>query len=104
MRTHQKQLRKELQAASADTEWIVPLIDFLSGTAQAIRIFRNDFGHPTGVMASQSDALPLFSLFPKFAEAATSATNALPRSRQCLAAANAFGMPTRVYVRVVAVS
>lgn len=38
---------------------------------------RNDFGHSTGITAAQEDALPLRTLFPRFADAATRATDSL---------------------------
>lgn len=73
--------RRELQGAARDKDasqdWIDALRSVLPGTGQAIRLTRNDMGHPTGISISQQDALQLFVLFPRLAQACTEAMTAL---------------------------
>ena len=79
LKGNKKPLRLALEGKGADADWIDPLIDFLDGTAQAIRRTRNDLGHPTGLVADQSDALQLFVLFPRFAGVCMAGSNALAK-------------------------
>lgn len=66
---HYRTLAASLSAAGAETDWMATLRDLLAGTSQAIRLTRNEYGHPTGFTASQEDALQLLVLFPRFADA-----------------------------------
>lgn len=77
MKAHRKHFRLALRDKGLDDEWIETLIDLIDGTAQAIRLTRNELGHPTGITAEQSDALQLVVLFPRFAEVSIRATSAL---------------------------
>jgi hypothetical protein len=77
LQNHRADIKRALVAVSADDGWIEPLRDLLAGTAQAIRLSRNDFGHPTGITTNQEDALQLLSLFPRFAAATSQAREAL---------------------------
>jgi hypothetical protein len=72
--THRAQIRKALVSAGRDDAWVEPLKDLLSSTGQSIRLTRNDYGHPTGITATQDDALPLLTAFPRFAELCVRAT------------------------------
>lgn len=76
---HKKQIQMALRAKGADEDWIDTLNNVLAGTGQAIRLTRNEFGHPTGITADQTDALQLLVLFPRFAEGCKRATDALAK-------------------------
>jgi YD repeat-containing protein len=66
-----------MTTAGVDASWIEVLADVLSGTGQAIRLTRNELGHPTGVTVRQDDALQLMVLFPRLAEVTLRAVDAL---------------------------
>lgn len=66
-----------MSADGKETRWIEPLVSLLAGAGQALRMSRNDMGHPTGVRAGQEDALQLLTIFPRFAEACVEALAAL---------------------------
>jgi len=74
---YRKPLQSALNSAGADASWIETLRDVLQGTSQAIRVTRNEHGHPTGFTATQEDALQLLVLFPRFAEACSKALTAI---------------------------
>lgn len=74
---HRRELTTALTSKGADPSSIETLRDLLTGTCQAIRLTRNEYGHPTGFTATQDDALPLLVLLPRFAEACFKATSAL---------------------------
>lgn len=74
----QRHRRLIQQSLSASGEWVEPLASMLNGTGQAIRMSRNDFGHPTGVKAGQTEALQLTQLFGRFAETGFRALQELP--------------------------
>jgi hypothetical protein len=74
---HRRELVKALNAAAKDSGWVEVLADVLNGTGQAIRLSRNELGHPTGVRVSQEEALQLFVLFPRLAEASLRGIDAL---------------------------
>jgi len=75
--SHRPELQAAARAKSVPLDWIEELRSVLSGTGQAIRLTRNDVGHPTGVSISQENALQLFVLFPRLAEACAGAVAAL---------------------------
>jgi hypothetical protein len=75
--THRRDLAKAMTAKGVDSLWIEPLADLLPGTGQAIRLTRNELGHPTGITVSQEDAMQLMALFPRFAETCLRAVDAL---------------------------
>lgn len=75
--THRRQIARALGAAGRDPSWIETLADVLSGTGQAIRLTRNELGHPTGISISQEDAVQLTSLFPRFARTSLQAVENL---------------------------
>ena len=77
LEAHRRTIRQELESRNHDSEWIEVLRDTLDGTSQAIRLTRNDFGHPTGLTASLEDALQVLTLFPRFARASHQAISAL---------------------------
>lgn len=74
---HKTLIKKEIEKKNLSTDWLSGITDLLNGTGQAIRITRNDAGHPTGVRIDQSGALQLVTLFPRFAEECHAATNTL---------------------------
>lgn len=75
--SHRQELQAAAQAKRVSQDWIEELRSVLPGTGQAIRLTRNDVGHPTGISIGQEDALQLFVLFPRFAEACTDAIKAM---------------------------
>ena len=77
LESHRRELQVAAQAKGVSHDWIEELRSVLRGTGQAIRLTRNDMGHPTGISTSQEDALQLFVLFPRLAKACTEATTAL---------------------------
>lgn len=68
--THRKPLRRQFEGANRDGDWIEPMANAIAGTGEAIRMSRNEFGHPTGLVANQEDSLQLMTLFPIFARLA----------------------------------
>jgi hypothetical protein len=70
-------LRGALRTADQDVSWLETLRDLIDGTSQVIRLTRNDFGHPNGLVARQDDVLQLLTLFPRFAQVCHSAGQAL---------------------------
>lgn len=71
------ELRSVLTQQNLQVDSIETLRDLLSGTSQTIRLTRNEYGHPTGFTANQEDALPLLTMFPRFAAAAVATINNL---------------------------
>ena len=74
---HRRELAKAMTTAGTDGSWIEMLSDVLSGTGQAVRLTRNELGHPTGVSVDRDGALQLMALFPRFAGACLKALDAL---------------------------
>lgn len=70
-------IRAALRGAGVDDTWLEPLRDQLAGAGQTIRLTRNDYGHPTGITATQAEALPLLTMFPRFAGDCIRGTQAL---------------------------
>ena len=68
LRSHKKKIKKALDAATADSRWIDDLPRLL-GPGTAIRLTRNEAGHPSDAAIDRSDAFRLFVLFPQMAEA-----------------------------------
>lgn len=58
---------KALTAVGRGSDWLEPLGNLLAGAGQAIRLTRNEFGHPTGIAAGQADALQIVMVYPRFA-------------------------------------
>jgi hypothetical protein len=75
--SHRGELQTAARTKGVSQDWIEQLRSLLPGTGQAIRLTRNDVGHPTGISVSQEDALQLFVLFPRLAKACTEAIAAL---------------------------
>ena len=76
--TDQRPLVKKAMAAKGAAEtWVEPLAALLPGTGQAVRLTRNDLGHPKGLTLDQGEALQLFALFPRFAAVCSDAVQAL---------------------------
>jgi hypothetical protein len=69
LRSRRKEIKKLLDIAGADSRWVDD-ISRLLGTGTAIRLTRNEAGHPTDAVIDRDDALGLFVLFPRMAEAA----------------------------------
>ena len=74
---HRRELQTAARAKGVSEDWIEQLRSLLPGTGQAIRLTRNDVGHPTGISVSQEEALQLFVLFPRLAQACTEAITAM---------------------------
>lgn len=77
LNTHRRSIRAALEAADRESGWLSELPKVLAGTGNAIRLSRNELGHPTGIEASQDDALPLITLFPRFVSMSDAAVRAL---------------------------
>jgi hypothetical protein len=75
-RSQRKEIKKLLDAAGADSRWVDDLPRLL-GTGTAIRLTRNEAGHPSDAVIDRDDALGLFVLFPRMAEAAFATASAL---------------------------
>ena len=75
---HGKEIEKAMAARGAPQDWIHALRSVLP-IGEAIRLTRNDYGHPTmGVAAATRDeTLQFFVVFPRFARACVEATNAM---------------------------
>lgn len=67
-RSHKKALKNALNNAAADSRWVDDLPRLL-GSGTAIRLTRNEAGHPSDAAIDRSDAFRLFVLFPQMAEA-----------------------------------
>jgi hypothetical protein len=74
---HKSQIRSALHAKGLDADWIDSLSSVLNGSGQAIRLTRNEVGHPTGITVHQDDALQLIVLFPRLAGACRQASTTL---------------------------
>lgn len=68
-RSHRKDIKRLLDVARADSRWVDDLPRLL-GTGTAIRLTRNEAGHPSDVVIDRGAAFGLFVLFPRMAEAA----------------------------------
>ena len=68
-RAHRKPIKELVDAAGTDSR-VVDDLPRLLGTGTAIRLTRNEAGHPSNVVIDRDDALGLFVLFPRMAEAA----------------------------------
>ncbi|HXG36724.1 MAG TPA: hypothetical protein VNL15_07130 [Dehalococcoidia bacterium] len=77
LENHRRELKKVMASKDTDSDWVEMLSRLLAGTGQAIRMTRNELGHPTGINASQDDALQLMVLFPRFADGCNKALEAL---------------------------
>ncbi len=80
--THRKAIKKLLDTATVDSRWVGDLPRLL-GTGTAIRLTRNEAGHPSDTVIHRDTALGLFVLFPRMAEAAfatAAALDAVPSS------------------------
>lgn len=77
-RSHKRELKKGLDAAAADSRWVHDLHRLL-GPGTAIRLTRNEAGHPSDAVIDRSDAFRLFVLFPQMAEATFVTAHALDK-------------------------
>lgn len=66
---HWRAIKKLLDTAGVESRWVGDLPRLL-GTGTAIRLTRNEAGHPSDAVINRDDALGLFVLFPRMAEAA----------------------------------
>ena len=73
---HRKPIKKQVDAAGTDSRVVDDLARLL-GTGTAIRLTRNEAGHPSDAVIDRDDALGLFVLFPRMAEAAYVTATAL---------------------------
>ena len=76
LRQRRDQIRASLTSVGGTTRWLDDLPQLL-GEANAIRLLRNDAGHPNEVRVNREEAGMLLLLFPRFAEAAIVTTGAL---------------------------
>lgn len=75
-RSHKKDIKKAIDMAAADSRWVEDLPRLL-GPGTAIRLTRNEAGHPNDSAIDRDDAFRLFVLFPRMAEATFVTANAL---------------------------
>ncbi len=69
-------IRSQLTASGAQTRWLDDLPGILA-EGNAIRLLRNDSGHPTGAAVSRRQVQSLFTLFPALARAVSDTSAAL---------------------------
>ncbi len=75
---HGKTIKQALGAAGCDARWVSELPRLL-GNANAIRLTRNDAGHPVRLVARRDEALGLLTMFPQVAEAVFVTADAIGR-------------------------
>ena len=69
-------IRGELRDQDAPAQWIDDLPGLLA-EGNAIRLMRNESGHPTGIEIDRRQAVSLFVLFPALARAVSETSAAL---------------------------